>query len=185
MDSQDKDFDEKMQARFKELPKVVQDAITSADIQRRMRALADTNKLHLDQWEALENEVMLSLLGFQAVGDLQKNIKQETGVSDEVATNLASEVSKIVFEPIRQELERGLSHPEAKAQEFSGVETARRQEIATQKSQPAPAVIPATPGAPVNEAKAVRAPISDVYKPGELSSERKVVENDPYREMAV
>ena len=48
-----------------------------------MRALADTNKLHIDQWESLENEVMLALLGFQPIQDLEKNIKSEVGVTDE------------------------------------------------------------------------------------------------------
>src|SRR5580692_2611988 len=115
MDPEEKDLDVKLQERFKELPKVVQDAITSADVEQRMRALADTQKLHLDQWEALENEVMLALLGFQPVEDLQKNIKSEVGVSEEVAKILTAEISKIVFEPIRGELERQLENPDAQA----------------------------------------------------------------------
>ena len=160
----DGELDTKLQERFKQLPKVVQDAITSADVEKRMRTLADTQKLHLDQWEALENEVMLALLGFQPVEDLEKNIKSEVNVSDEVATMLASEVSKIVFEPIREELERELAHP------------------STPTTPPAPAVLPATPPAPANEAKAVRAPAAETYKPGEPSTERKVVHDDPYRE---
>jgi hypothetical protein len=166
-DVNDKELDTKLQERFKQLPKVVQDAITSADVEKRMRTLADTQKLHLDQWEALENEVMLALLGFQPVEDLEKNIKSEVNVSDEVASTLASEVSKIVFEPIREELERELAHPSAPT------------------APPTPAVLPATPPAPPNEEKSVRAPASENYKPGEPSTERKVVHDDPYREPPV
>ncbi|HTR18538.1 MAG TPA: hypothetical protein VMH91_00975 [Candidatus Paceibacterota bacterium] len=162
MDPEEKDLDTRLQERFKQLPKVVQDAITSADVEKRMRSLADTQKLHLDQWESLENEVMLALLGFQPVEDLQKNIKSEVDVSDEVAATLASEVSKLVFEPIREELEK---------------------QLATSNGASAmPAVLPATPPAPQNEEKAIRAPISESYKPGEVSNARKSVHDDPYRE---
>jgi|SRR5665213_719383 len=171
METDEKDFDLKLQERFKQLPQVVQDAINSADVEKRMRSLADTQKLHLDQWEALENEVMLALLGFQPVEDLEKNIKSEVGVSDEVAASLSAEVSKIVFEPIRQELEHQLATgggPAAVAP--------------TQTTTSAPAVLPATPPAPKNEEKAVRAPIAENYKTGEGSGERKTVHDDPYRE---
>lgn len=168
-----------LQERFKGLPKVVQDAITSADVEKRMRELADTQKLHLDQWESLENEVMLALLGFQPVEDLEKNIKSEVGVSDEVAKTLTENISKIVFEPIREELERELEHPEAKAASLSGVEQAGKTALQTET---APQVAPATPPPPPNEQKSVRAPVSETYKPGQISTDRKEVHEDPYRE---
>jgi hypothetical protein len=192
MDPEETELDAKLKERFEQLPKVVQDAITSADVEKRMRALAETNKLHLDQWESLENEVQLTLMGVQPIEDLQKNIKSEVGVSDEVAASLTADISKIVFEPIREELERQLEHPEAKAESLTNVEAAGRQEIAkAADTAPAaaaapvvqtPAVMPATPGADTPTEKSVRAPISETYKPGEASSERKTVHDDPYRE---
>jgi hypothetical protein len=185
MDPDEKNLDAKIAERFKQLPKVVQDAITSADVEQRMRALADTQKLHLDQWEALENEVMLALLGFQPIEDLQKNIKSEVGVTDEMAKTLTEEVSKIVFEPVRQELERQLEHPDAKAAQMSGVEQAQKEILGTPAAPAAlstPAVLPATPPAPAKEEKAVRAPVSETYKSGQTSMERKEVHEDPYRE---
>jgi hypothetical protein len=181
----DSEFDAKMKARFKELPKVVQDAIVSADVQKRMRALADTNKLHIDQWESLENEVMLALLGFQPIEDLEKNIKSEVGVSDEVAKTLTAEISKIVFEPIREEMERQLEHPDAKAESLSGAETVRKEVLgaeAVSTTPVAPAFAPPTPPAEVNQQKASRAPVSESYKSGQPSAERKEVHDDPYRE---
>ncbi|HEV3245197.1 MAG TPA: hypothetical protein VG102_02485 [Candidatus Paceibacterota bacterium] len=189
MDPEEKEFNVKLQERFDQLPKVIQDAITSADVEQRMRALADTQKLHLDQWESLEKEVQLALLGFLPVEDLQKNIKSELGVSDEVAKTLAEEVSKIVFEPIRGELERQLEHPEAKAEQLTGVETARKETLGAESASsaaasalPAPVAAPATPPPPPNDEKAARAPVSEVYKPGQTSTERKEVHEDPYRE---
>src|SRR5262245_51423759 len=109
----EQELDQKLKERFHQLPKVVQDAITSADVQKHLRELADTNKLHLDQWESLENEVMMTLLGFQKPSELASNIKGSLEVPDQVAQDLAVNISRIVFEPIRQQLERELGNPQA------------------------------------------------------------------------
>lgn len=186
MDPEQKKLDQQLAEQFKQLPKIVQDSITSADVQKHLRELADIHKLHLDQWQTLENEVMLALLGIQSVNDLEKNIKSEVGVPDDIAKALAADISRIVFAPIRAELERELDHPDAKAAEVSGVEAARRQELAgapaAAPAPVAPPVAPATPPAAPLEGKIERAPISAAYKAGEASSARKAVEDDPYRE---
>ena len=188
-----------LKERYDKLPKVVQDAIMSADVEKRMRELADTNKLHIDQWQTLENEVMLTLLGVKPIEDLEKNIKKEVGVFDEIAATLAGNISKIVFEPIRQELERQLEHPDAKAAEVSDVEGVRTQiltdspapaaqstpvaaEAAPATTSAAPTVAPATPPAEAPTTKIERAPISAAYHAGETSAARKSVDDDPYRE---
>src|SRR3990167_605366 len=104
----EKGFREKMQARFLQLPKALQDAITSADVEKKLRALSETHKLHLDQWQKLENEVMLALLGFQPVENLEANIKNEVGIAEEEAKALAGDIADTIFEPIRAELEKEL-----------------------------------------------------------------------------
>lgn len=194
-DSQTKkeELEKSLQERFELLPKVVQDAISSADVEKHLRELADTHKLHLDQWQSLENEVMLALFGFQPIKELQTNIKKVVGVTDEIAAALAADISRVVFEPIRQELERTLEHPEAKAKEVSGVETTRSQilkDAAPADSggpppvpppPPAP-VLPATPPAPPTTEKVVRGPASGAYKSGNSSVARKDIHDDPYRE---
>ena len=179
MDPAQNNIDKELAEQFKSLPKVIQDAITSADVQKHMRELADMHKLHLDQWQSLENEVMLTLLGVQAIGQLEKNIQSEVGVSPEIASALAGDISKIVFEPIRGELERQLEHPEAKAAAVSGVEAAGAQALSREK---APSVAPATPPGETPTEKVARAPVSEAYKAGEVSSARKSVHDDPYRE---
>ena len=123
------DLQQQIQERFAQLPLVVQSAITSADVDRHLRELANTQKLHLDQWETLENEVMLTLLGIQRGEDLEKNIVSQVGVASDVALTLAESINRVVFEPIRQELERQLEHPDARAKEVSGVEAARDQAL--------------------------------------------------------
>lgn len=175
----DTDLDEQINQRFSELPQVVQDAITSADIEKQLRALADVHKLHLDQWDKLENEVMLTLLGFQDPKELSTNIQKQVGLDPENAAAMARDISHIVFEPIRAELERQLSHPQAKAAEVSGVETVQAAVLSQEHRV---AVAPATPPTPPPTEKAVRAPISEAYAPQAPSHERKSIEGDPYRE---
>ncbi|MEK7155268.1 MAG: hypothetical protein AAB734_00130 [Patescibacteria group bacterium] len=188
MNPQNTTLQQQLDEQFKQLPQIVQNAITSADIEKHLRALADTQRLHLDQWQKLENEVMLTLLGIQQIESLQRNIQSEVGVTSEVAQELAESINKIVFEPIRQELERQLTHPDAQAKQVSDVEAARDQTLAGARSVPtapspsAPAVAPATPPAPAVDVKVTRPSESTAYKPGETSAQRAAVHDDPYRE---
>jgi hypothetical protein len=192
------DLDKRFQERFALLPRPLQQAIQSVDVEKKLRDLADKHKIHLDQWELLETEVRLALYGFQPAEDLEKNIQNEVGISAETAAALTSDISRVIFEPIREELERGLAHPEAKEREVSDVEAARAQMLsggtragaaATSAApssvrpavQPPPAQ-PATPPAPGPAQKAVRGPTSGAYAAGSSSSARKDIHDDPYRE---
>ncbi len=194
MDSTETDFDKKLEERFKTLPKVVQDAITSADVQKHMRDLAEGHKLHVDQWQVLENNVMLTLLGFQPVAELTQHLQKDLAITEEVAVELATSISDIVFSPIRGEMERSLDHPAAVQAAISDVEAVRAQELGAaaanaspvNTSAPSPetgtsAVLPGTPPPPAPEEKAVRAQVAQTYA-GSASHERKSIEGDPYRE---
>src|SRR3989338_8105208 len=97
-----------LKERFAELPLVVQKAIQSEDIAKNLRELSDRHKLHLDQWETLEGEVTMALFGITPVNELQAQIEKEVRVSPETAQMLATDIFRIVFDPIRQELEREL-----------------------------------------------------------------------------
>jgi len=169
----DADFDAKIQERFQQLPKVVQDAITSADIEQHLRQLAERHRLHLDQWERLENEVMLALLGFQPMDDLAKNIGREVSVDPSTAASLATDISAIVFQPVREELERQLQHPDAVAKATTAVEDMRTNVLANEASaavaaaapEPAAVIAPAaTPlaPAPIDIPAPAAAPLSTV-----------------------
>lgn len=186
--------DQVLKERMMQLPNVVRSAITSADIERRLRTLAESQKLHLDQWQKLEDVVMMTLLGFERPEELAKNIERSAGVAATTANTLAESVNAIVFQPIREELERQLAHPEAQEKEINAIETSRSQILADESAATAPqeaatdtaaipaAIKPATPPAPVPTIKSTRPSESTAYKPGEVSSERAAVHDDPYRE---
>lgn len=176
--TEEKTIEEKLQERFEQLPPVVQAAIGSAEVEEHLRKLSEQHKLHLDQWQLLENEVMLTLLGLQPAEELAHNIQKDVGVDKEAAESLAADISRIVFIPIRKELEEQLEHPNAHA----GPHTEKPTNNPS-SPQPTPAAVqPATPPTPKSEEKVTRAPLGAVYKSGESSAARKVAHDDPYRE---
>ncbi|MFA7309602.1 MAG: hypothetical protein WC050_01720 [Candidatus Paceibacterota bacterium] len=188
--SDDNDIDEIIKERFKQLPTVVQQAIISADVEKELRALAQTHKLHIDQWGTLEDQVQMTLLGIIHSDDLASNLQKKIGMPQSEAEALAADISRVVFEPIRQELERQLEHPAAVAAKTTGVEDVRAQILSdSTKSAPA-AVVPVTvatvaPGTPPSAPVSVqveRAPASSSYVPATPSHERKTIDGDPYRE---
>lgn len=200
------DIDKAFAERLALLPPAVQKAIQSADLEKHLRTLADGHKLHIDQWELLQNEVKLALLGFEDAAKLPENLESVVGVDRETAGSLAQAINDEIFEPIREELERELTHPQAKTEELSDMEKARQAALSAaraageltpntphpdqgeplvQTAQPANivnSVQPATPPAAKPEGTVTRAPISDTYKPSQPSTERKDVHSDPYRE---
>lgn len=169
---------EELKKRFQELPRAVQNALTSADIEKNLRTLSESHKLHLDQWEKLENEVLLVLLGFQPAEKLQENIRTVVGVTDEIAAQLANDISGVVFEPVRRALE------DETGPEEEGPDAPAAAEVPQTAHTPAPvpAVAPATPPPLQPEGTAQRRPISTSYAARAPSQARPSTEGDPYRE---
>jgi|CXWL01.1.fsa_nt_gi hypothetical protein len=167
--------------RFSQLPEAVKNAITSADVSERLRKLSDTNDLHLDQWQELETEVMLTLMGIKPVSALEQNIKTHVKVSNDVAAKLAQEISTVVFAPVREEMERFLSHPSAKVKEGDPIQdmTGEILKSSSPVSDVAPTPAPSTPAPALPTTVRKEAPAE--YKPAQVSSERKDVHSDPYR----
>lgn len=202
---QETEFSKAIRDRFLSLPKVVQHAITSADVSKQMRELADAHKLHLDQWESLENEVQFTLLGIHRGEDLAANIQKAVNLDQAAAESLAADISRVVFDPVRKELERELEHPDAVAVTTTEVEDMRAQMLGAQENKPESAVpavstapvtpaveapiaavatpiAPGTPPTPAPTATVERAPTSTDYVPATPSHERKTIAGDPYRE---
>lgn len=163
---------EVLQERFAQLPEVVRRSITSADVQAHLRKMAEHHKLHIDQWQVLENQVMLTLLGFHPIEELAQTIEREVEVPAEAAKALAADVSHVVFEPIRAELARELGAP---TQETSLTSPPRPVGFVDPNEPPAPSA-----AKPVAVAK--RVPTSSSYKTGQTSVSRPTPEGDPYRE---
>lgn len=240
--------DEALQKHFARLPKVIQDAITGAEVTQHLRDLSQEHKLHLDQWQILENVVVTTLMGLEEAENLKENILEKVDVDEETANTLARDIALNVFEPIRKELERGLERPGAEPEEARPIEDMRGEILnehrerygpapaadrpprtkepaaedapapapkeeaprseresaagmpAAAEAAPAPspqeeppaqegaatAAAPQQTAAPVEQEqegqKVKRGPGSGEYAPGKPSTERKSVDDDPYRE---
>ncbi len=180
---------EVLKAYFETLPEPVQNAILSNDLEKNLRSLAQTHKLHLDQWQVLESEVMFALLGVKPVEGLSSVIQASLSLSAAEAAALTADISRAVFEPIREEMERTLGAPQAEKEDVSDIEQVRTElieeahhnELLQSQKNTAPTVTPATPPPPQPEIKSVRTEITP-EKVAEASSLRKTIANDVYRE---
>jgi len=153
MEPQELDISKILKERFALLPKVVQQSILSSQVEEHLRALAQKHKLHLDQGVNLENEVMMVLLGLRPITELAAHIQEETNSTKEQSEAIALDASELIFEPIREELERELKKPNTQTEETDS-------ESNSDGSEPgAPRSVHSTP-----------------------SSVRTTIEGDPYRE---
>lgn len=162
----DHDIEIQLRDRFQSLPPAVQNAITGANLSKHLELLAKTHKLHLDQWQTLENEVIMTLLGLQTQTELEKNIEKEVGVDAPLARTLAESIAQEVFAPIRSELEHLLESPSSEKNTVSTPE-------------------PKGSGPVQNTEGAVIASKTGAYQSGQISNERSDVHDDPYRESIV
>lgn len=187
------EVDKLIEERFAQLPQIVKDAFTSADVTKHLQQLASSHKLHLDQWQKLETQVQYTLLGIEPIEQLEANIKKSVDVPDDVAHTLAEDISHTVFEPIREELERQLSNPDAKEKKVGSIDAARDSILAgehAQTDQPSATESmtspvkpsPATPPPEKPDTESQRSPISETYISGTPSHQRKSIDGDPYRE---
>ena len=173
----DTDIHELLDERFGQLPEAVQKAITSADVAAHLRKLSDTNQLHLDQWQELETEVMMTLMGIKPVSALEQNIKKNVHVDDATAAKLSQNISTVVFAPIRDELERFLSHPSTHEKEGEPIKDMTAEILKSASATPTPEQKSAEPA----QQTVVRKEAPEAYKPGQTSAERKEIHADPYR----
>ena len=192
------EVEQALKERFLALPKVVQDAMLSADVETHLRGLSGKYKLHLDQWQKLEDEVMFTLLGIKSADQLLSTIETTLGMSETEALALTTDISHTIFEPIREQMERELGSPDAHAENMTRIEQVRTEMLGQEKvtllaehniENPAPpnttATPPkpfvATPPPPKPETQSIRTEVPPESHTG-TSSERKAIANDLYRE---
>ena len=169
--------------QFEELPESVQAAVEDAGVEKKLRALSEKYKLHLDQWVLLENEIMLTLLGLAEPEDMVANVAKEVGIDKELAQKIVNDIAVQVFGPIRAQLQ-GTLRREGDRRETVEVpimggtnEQKRREAIDTLLKKKTP-----EQDANTTDAEKTAPTDSAAYAPGQNSMERSNVQDDPYRE---
>ncbi len=88
--------------RFARLPVDFQDALRDFDYDKRLRAIHEKFKLHIDQSFALEKTVGDVIFGDIHSADMQKILQQGLHTTSEQARDISLEINDRVLLPIRE-----------------------------------------------------------------------------------
>ncbi len=102
----DNDLQNNLQETFQSLPKELQEAISAADLPRKLEAVTKDNKLMIDQAGKVQNETVLVLLGLEPLENYVDNLVKNVGLSKETAEAVANDVNELIFKNVRKTLEK-------------------------------------------------------------------------------
>jgi hypothetical protein len=153
---------------------VIKGSIRSAHTNEFLQTLVKKYRFSLDKFNALEAIVLMVLTGTITHDEMIETFISELGIERETASLLADDLNHGIFIPIREEIERQLDHPDAKAKEGTPIEDMTAEILQSVSEQPAVAALPPQ--------DATITPGGTSYHAGTPSTERKDVHNDPYRE---
>jgi len=157
----EKEQDEQIKKRLAELPVDVRQAIESVDLGQKIRAVGMRHGLHVDQLAALEDEIMLVMLGFADPAEFAQRLEEGLHVSSEQATQVTQEVVEEFFLPIRESM-----------QHFMATQSASH-------TLEAPAQVKTLPAMPAAE-KVLTEKTSVIQNPS--TNNVRTYTKDPYRE---
>ncbi|MEK7556123.1 MAG: hypothetical protein AAB523_02445 [Patescibacteria group bacterium] len=95
---------EQLLEQFKKLPKDLQAAITSNDVDTAMQEISKRNHLHIDQAGELADEVGLVLLGVVHPDDFLEDVLFRLKVDRKAAVEIVADVNEHIFKKVRESL---------------------------------------------------------------------------------
>ena len=152
------DIHQKIEQRLAELPQDVQAAIASSELGEKLQAIGKAQGLHIDQMEALSDEVMLAMLGFVELEDLPHGIERQVRVDSARAQAITDAVNKDIFLPIRESMKAWAANRNAAAQ-------------APAPTAPTPIAAPSAPSVVMPSSVAPAAPFAAAPSPAPLSKQ--------------
>lgn len=90
--------------RFLQLPAEVQTIILESGWEKVTRKIIEQNNLRIDQGSAIENEVMLTMFGFEKPRSFKENIIKEAHVDSQTADKIVLAVNEEIFSLIKEKL---------------------------------------------------------------------------------
>lgn len=90
--------------QFDSLPPIIQETITNSHWEDKLRVIVEKHKLHIDQGTDIENQTLLTMLGFEDSEDYVKNLESHADLSTEQAIQVAKDVEEQIFSLIRNKL---------------------------------------------------------------------------------
>jgi hypothetical protein len=92
--------------KFFILPKEIQNTISSAEVAKTIQAIAQKHGLHVDKTGELGDETGRVMLGVTHPKNFVANLTRRLGLSSEKATEIALDVNRQIFRPIRESLKK-------------------------------------------------------------------------------
>ena len=175
----EEDTQKKIEARLAELPQDIQEAVLSAELGSRIQTIGAMHQLHVDQVGTLEEEVMLTMLGFSNPATFAEQLMEELHTTPELAAQIAQDVTQSVFLPIRESMQSFMTaHPEGKSEEKTSAPL-QKPDLSTLEIL-APKQLPELP-----QAEVALSQTTSVSAPQPINGEQQKPRGysaDPYRE---
>ncbi len=96
--------DTSVQQKFEKLPAVIREAITSVDFAEKLQNIGKANSLHLDELDALFEEVGFVMLGDTRTQDFGAKISERLSLRPDQVAPIVKSVDEEIFRPIRTAL---------------------------------------------------------------------------------
>lgn len=161
------DMQQKIEQRLAELPEDVQAAIASSDFDEKVRTIGQAQGLHIDQMEALSDEVMLAMLGFVGMDDLAKGVEQQVRLDPAKAQAITDAVNKEIFLPIRESMKAWAAGKRGSAAPTAAPIPPQSSSVVMPSSAPKPSVPSSLPTTPPVSAPSIHAAPASATQPAQ------------------
>lgn len=164
------------------IPQGIKGLIKNGDIRGNIEQFASVRGLSTEVARAVENEVMLVLLGLQDRENLFKNIKENVDIKDEDAQSLLTKINQVLLSPLedsfaqmkkQQQAEEALTGDED--EEY--LQTLNRDDVLAEIENPRPGNVRMEKMGPSDER-----PVTETLPKEDLEERGYSGGADPYRE---
>lgn len=113
---------EQIQAQYKILPEKIQDMMGATETVDTVLDIGKKHNMHIDQLNALSEEVSLVLYGLEKPESFHGNLRKYLGLSEDEANLITYEINQRILLPLREEIKK-LYSPETKKEEKDNTTT--------------------------------------------------------------
>lgn len=147
---------------YKGLPQDVRELIASIEYDQKIKSIAQKFNLLTDKAGILSAEITSILMGTSSRDSLAATIKEKMELSEDESREMATEVSKIIFEDVRESLKNVHENPAYGRNAESPHEIINKDDLLASIENPAPSEARVEKPMLPAEARTVTAPVSQL-----------------------
>lgn len=99
-------FEESFQMLYADAPKPIQKFLLEKNYEEIASSLAHTYRLNIDQTGILSQKLVFLLLGAQSPHEFSESLVRDSGLTEDVSTQITNDINKLVFIPLREQIQR-------------------------------------------------------------------------------